>query len=331
MRPTALRLASLLALSAGVAAAAAAQAPAGQSATALSQQCQRAAAPARYPDVRPRVQAAARQGGAAGAFAQGCLHLADDRYPQAATAFEQAVRADDRSAVYHFYLGQAYGAQAQRASMLSKLSLARKTKSEFDRAVQLDPDFVEAREGLMQYYLQAPSVAGGSQEKAREQAYEIRKRDPYRGAWVYAGLAWRQKDTASTVREFEGIIRQFPDSAGAYGQLVGIHAGQRRWPEAWAVVDRMQRALPASPLGAYHAGRVAAESGAQLERGAAGLARYLQTTPAPWEPPLANAHWRLGAVYEHQGRRDAARAEYEAAVKLNPRLKGASDALARLR
>ena len=298
---------------------------------AAAQLCTRAGDPARYPDARPRVQTAAQAGGAAGAFAQGCLFLIDRRYAQAAAAFEQAVRADDASAVSHFYLGQAYGAQAQRANVFKQASLARKTKAEFDRAVQLDPDYVDAREGLMQYYLQAPGFMGGSQEKAREQAGEIRKRNPYRGAWVYAMLAGRQKDTAAVVREYEGLTRQFPDSAAAYGRLIGLHAYGRRWPEAWAVVDRMQRALPASPLPDYYAGRVAAESGAQLDRGAAGLARYLQTVPGPNDPPLAGAHWRLGSIYERQGKNAEARAEYEAALRLDPKQKQSRDALARLR
>lgn len=319
MRSLVLRAAPVLALSAATAAA--------QSAAATSQLCMRAG----YPDAKPRIQAAAQQGGAAGAFAQGCLQLVDDHYEEAAAAFEQAVRADDRNAVYHFYLGQAYGAQAQRANVFKQASLARKTKAEFDRAVQLDPDFVEARQGLMQYYLQAPGIMGGSQDKAREQADEIRKRNPYRGAWAYAMLAARQKDTAAVVREYDGLTRQFPDSAAAYGRLVALYAQARRWPEAWAVVDRMQRAIPSSPLVAYYAGRVAAESGAQLDRGAAGLARYLQTVPGPGEPTLATAHWRLGAVYEQQGKRDQARAEYAAAVQLNPKLKEAGDALARVR
>jgi len=67
----------------------------------------------------------------------GLVALFDDKFGDATSAFDRAVKADDNSAVAHFYLGRAYGAQAQRANILKQASLAMKTKHEFDRAVQL--------------------------------------------------------------------------------------------------------------------------------------------------------------------------------------------------
>jgi tetratricopeptide (TPR) repeat protein len=302
-----------------------------QSSATISQQCAQAGSPSRYPEARARVQAASQQGGAAGAFAQGCLHLADDRYEQAATAFEQAVRADDRNAVYHFYLGQAYGAQAQRAGMLGKASLARKTKGEFDRAVQLDPEYIEARQGLMQFYLLAPGIMGGSQQKAREQAHEIRKRSPYVGALAYASLSLRGKDTTAALRELEAAARQFPDSASPATSLAALHVRRRDHPAAWAAVDRLARVRPDAPATLYAVGRTAAETGEQLDRGATALTRYVAANPGPGDPPLAAAHWRLGVVRERQGRRDLARAEYESALRLDPKHAQARAALAKSR
>lgn len=294
------------------------------------QLCQRAG-DARHPEARTRLQALAAAGGATGAFAQGCLHLADDRFGPAADAFERAVRERDGSAVYHFWLGQAYGAQAQRANVLRQASLAGKTKREFERAVQLAPDYVEAREGLMQYYLLAPGIMGGSKERARQQLAEIRRRNAYRGALLAAGLALREKDTAGAVREYEQLTRQYPDSVSAWSGLAQLQGQQGQWDAAWATVDRMLRATDGAPAAQYTVGRIAAESGQQLERGAAALAGYLRGSPRPGEPSLGGAHWRLGMIREKQGQRAAARAEYEAALRLEPKLDGARKGLERVR
>lgn len=295
---------------------------------AQSQLCNRADDAA---EGRARAQAASRQGGAAGAFAQGCLALAERRYEPAAAAFEQAVRAEEGNAVYHFFLGQAYGIQAQRASVFAKAGLARKVKAAFERAVALDPDYLDAREGLMQYYIQAPGFMGGSEQKGREQAFEIRKRSPYRGAFLYAQLAARSKDGAGVVRELEGLTRQFPDSVAPYLQLAATQLQQRNTAGAWATAERLLRARPDARAAQYAVGRVAAESGEQLDRGAAALGRYLQARPGPGDPPLANAHWRLGAIYERQGKKAEARAEYETALRLNPGLGEVKTAVARVR
>ena len=285
----------------------------------------------RHPEARPRVQSVAAGAGAAAAFAQGCLRMADRRFDEAADAFERAAKQQQGSAVYHFWLGQAYGAQAQQANVLRQPSLARRTKQEFERAVQLDPDYLDARAGLMQFYLLAPGLMGGSVDKAREQAAEVRRRDPYRGAFLAASIAQRQKDVAGAMREYQAILVQYPDSVAPWLALATLHAQRKEWEQAWGVVDRMVKALPEGMVGQYAVGRVAAESGQRLDRGAAALARYLAYRPKPGEPSLASAHWRLGAVREAQGQREAARAEYEAALRLDPKLRGAREALDRLR
>jgi tetratricopeptide (TPR) repeat protein len=272
----------------------------------------------RHPEARPRVQSVAAGAGAAAAFAQGCLRMADRRFDEAADAFERAAKQQQGSAVYHFWLGQAYGAQAQQANVLRQPSLARRTKQEFERAVQLDPDYLDARAGLMQFYLLAPGLMGGSVDKAREQAAEVRRRDPYRGAFLAASIAQRQKDVAGAMREYQAILVQYPDSVAPWLALATLHAQRKEWEQAWGVVDRMVKALPEAMVGQYAVGRVAAESGSVSTVAPPRSPATSRYRPKPGEPSLASAHWRLGAVREAQGQREAARAEYEAALRLDP-------------
>jgi tetratricopeptide (TPR) repeat protein len=284
-----------------------------------------------YPEARASAQQLAQTGDARGSFFAGCVAFADGRFGPAADAFQRAVKADGANAVAHFYLGRAYGAQAQRASIFGKPSLARKTKNEFDRAVQLDPEYLDVREGLVEYYTQAPGFLGGSKEKARAQIEEIRRRDTWWGGFVAARIAAREKDWSTAAREYDQLTAQYPDSVGAWASLAFTYAQQKRWDDAWRTAERMQKALPGSMLAQFVVGRLAAESGQQLDRGERSLKDYLTYSPQSGEPPLATAHWRLGAIYEGRGQSDAARAEYEAALSLDPQLTGAKDALAKLK
>lgn len=302
------------------------------SATATSLLCERTMDGTRFPEAKARMQAMAA-GGATddAAFARGCLLMGDGKFDKASDEFERAVHADEANAAYHFQLGQAYGSRAQHANIFKQAVLAHRTKAEFDRAVQLDPDLLDAREGLVTYYLLAPGILGGSMDRARAEAEEMRKRNPYRGGMAFAQIAGRANDVAGATRELEALTRQYPDSASPYVALATGYAQRKMWPEAWGVADRMTRALPDSPVAQYIAGRIAAESGEQLDRGRTALAQYLQTTPRPGDPPLANAHWRLGVIEEHQGRKDAARAEYATALRLDPKLAEARESLDKLR
>lgn len=285
----------------------------------------------RYPETRTQAQQLAKSGGARGTFFTGCLLLADEKPSEAAEQFAKVVQADDRNAVAHFFLGRAYGDQAEHANIFKQASLAKKTKNEFDRAVQLDPEYLDAREGLMEYYLRAPGIMGGSKPKAHEQVEEIRKRDPYRGGMLASRVAGRDKDDAGMFRELQQLTTQFPDSVTPWLTLAYTYAARKQWADAFATVDRLQKALPNAPVAQYAVGRLAGESGQQLDRGEQSLRRYLTHTPGPNDPPLANAHWRLGAIHERRGQKDAARAEYQTAVAMDPKLTAAKDALAKLK
>ena len=96
---------------------------------------------------------------------------------KAVSLYQQAVAKSPKDAEAHFRLGGAYGDAAQKASIFSQMSLAGKCKDEFLAAVAADPNYLDARIGLLEYYMRAPGIAGGSEEKALEQAAEVRKRD----------------------------------------------------------------------------------------------------------------------------------------------------------
>jgi TolA-binding protein len=82
--------------------------------------------------------------------------------------------------------------------------------------------------------------------------------------------------------------------------------------------------------GWFQLGRTAGVAGANFARGEETLRKYLAYTPKENEPPLANAHYWLGVIYEKQGRKPEAKQSYQTALKLNPGLKQAAEALKRV-
>ena len=121
------------------------------------------------------------------AFAQGQSELQARHYPQAAAWLERAIALDGTQATYYLWLGRTYGYQAQHAPAGAQFFLARKVRTCLEKAVELNPELVEARVDLLSFYLQAPSLVGGGVEKAKLQAAEIAKRDPAQGkrAWQH--------------------------------------------------------------------------------------------------------------------------------------------------
>jgi tetratricopeptide (TPR) repeat protein len=249
--------------------------------------------------------------------------------PAAEWLEKAAALAPRRSDVY-LWLGRAYGQAAVGASVFRQAGLAKKTQTAWEKSVALDPNNLDARDSLIQFYLMAPGFMGGGVDKAREQAAEIRKRDPIRGHLASVTIAFDQKDTAAAERELKVAIQEAPADPRARLSLSLLYQTQEKWAASFDILEALVKADPENYDALYQVGRAAALSGQRLDRAEECLKRYLGRAPGPQSAPLANAHFRLGQVYEKKGSKAQARAEYQAALKLDPNLKEAKEALAKL-
>jgi Tfp pilus assembly protein PilF len=134
-----------------------------------------------------------------------------ERWDEAIAAGESAVKELPESAVAHLWLGKAYGQKAIRASLFTQLGWAKKCRTEFEKAVALDPKSAEARGDLVQYYADAPGIAGGGIDKAKEQVRAIEALDPARGALMNGYVLAHEKKTAEAEAEFRRALTLRPD------------------------------------------------------------------------------------------------------------------------
>ncbi|MBI3449372.1 MAG: tetratricopeptide repeat protein [Acidobacteria bacterium] len=245
-------------------------------------------------------------------------------------SFEKAVALQDASAVYHHWLGRAYGEKALNSGMFKKLSLAPKVRKEMERAVALDPNDLGARADLLDYYMEAPGIVGGSADKALEQAAEIRKRDALAGHYAYVNVYRRQKKNDLVEQEYLAATRENPAKTEPRIQLGFFYQGAERYDDALRVFEGIVKGDPNQTMALYQVGKTGALSGRNLDRAAECLLAYIQHTPTEDEPPLTFAHYRLGQVYEKKGDVAAAKTEYAAALALDPNNKDAKTALKKI-
>lgn len=261
----------------------------------------------------------------------GRIAFVEEDWEASVAWLEKAVEVDERNSIYHMWLGRAYGRKAQEASIFGKASLAGRTKRAFEKAVSLDPDNVDARLYLMEFYRRAPGIVGGSMKKAREQAEEVKKRNPYQGHVVLGALFEDEKEYMSAEKEYLTAVQIQPDSSSAYYSLGLLYTNTELYDKAFATYERLLGINPREMRAHYQFGRVAAISGKRLAEGERSLKTFLEHEPRDTDSWLSAAHWRLGMIYEKQGKNDLARKEYQASLRLDPNRREAAEALERMR
>ncbi len=243
---------------------------------------------------------------------------------------EKAATLSPNNAQAQFWLGNAYGSHIGKVGMLSKMSLAPKLRDAFEAAIRLDPNNLDARESVLQYYLQAPSVVGGGKDKAVLQVKEIAKRDAARGHLAEAQIYMADKNTAAALKSYEAAYAAKPSDA-SIRLAVGIGYQQaNRWNDAfkhfraWAAQDDK------AGVAWYQIGRSSALSGQLLDEGIAALKKYLGMPHSANEPQNKNAYYRLGQLYAKAGNKAEAKVAFQSALKLDPSYKEVKAELAKL-
>jgi tetratricopeptide (TPR) repeat protein len=254
------------------------------------------------------------------------------QHDAAIASAERAVSLEPENSVYHEWLGRVYGGKAEHAGIFSGLSLAKKTRKEFETAVRLDGGNFSARQALIEYDCSAPGIAGGGEDKARPQIARLAELDAAEGHYAAGNCRRQKKDFAAADVEFTQALDNHPKSANLIYDI-GDYAMKHSQPERLTTVaNEGQKIAPGDPRGRFYRA-VALVLMKDVHGDAESLLReYLKRAPTrSGYPRPFEAHEWLGRLYENQGKTQPAIAEYEAALKLEPKSKRANDALKNLR
>lgn len=217
-------------------------------------------------------------------------------------AYEKAVdcfaKAADLQPSNATFLADYGGTSMELAGRTRSISAATRGRDAMEKAVALDPNNLDAREGLFQYYTQAPFFIGGSTSKAAAQLAEIRRRDPDRGT-ALAVLA---------------------------------KANAHELDAAFALCDEALQRNPSNYTALYQYGRTASFSGKNLERGLECLRKALTIEPpGPASPTHSHVWYRIGDIELKLGHTDAAKTAFAESLKVDPSNPQAGAALEKLK
>jgi len=242
---------------------------------------------------------------------------------------EKALALDPKNSSYHLWLGRAMGRKAEDSNPFTAFGLARKVKTEFERAVSLDGDNLPARSDLSEFYLEAPGFLGGDKNKAKLQADYIARHDRALASYIYARVEEKQGNTGAEA-EYKKAIAASSQPSHYWVELAHFY---RRTGRLSVMEDAIRQSV-----GAAHAGEASEFDSAALllhsGRNFAGAAQILRHYVSQEDPsedgPAFRAHYLLGVLLEKQGKKKEAAAEFQTALNMASEYRPAQDALARV-
>ncbi len=224
-----------------------------------------------------------------------------------------AVELQPNNSGFHRWLGRVYGQKAERATL--PLGLAIKTRDEFRRAAELDPTDANAGVDVAEFYLEAPGIVGGGEDKARAQAKMIGKISPGQEHWVYARIAEKKKDYVAAESEYRKMIDAGKGDAEAWLNLGFFYRNRKRYEDMEQAFVKMNQAPMPHREVLFEAANSLFRTGRAFSFAIELLRRYFAEGPIE-EAPAFKAHNLLGQIFEKQGDKTGAATEFRACLAL---------------
>ncbi|MBT8377702.1 MAG: tetratricopeptide repeat protein [Ignavibacteria bacterium] len=129
---------------------------------------------------------------------------------------EKAVELDDNNADFHFELGLLYAEDARDASIFRAPFVAGNIKEQFKRTIELDPDHLQGRIGLAEFYLQAPGIAGGDVDKALEHAKIVETMNEMQGGFLLARIYIEKESFSKAEGKLKNLESKYGEDSEFY-------------------------------------------------------------------------------------------------------------------
>ncbi|MBV9073235.1 MAG: tetratricopeptide repeat protein [Acidobacteria bacterium] len=237
----------------------------------------------------------------------------EERWDAAVTACERAVSLNPKSSLFQLWLGRAYGEKADHSSWFTAIALAKKTRTCFERAVDLDARNVEARSDLSEYYIEAPGFLGGGTDKAGAQANAVEKIEPATAFYIRARIAEHDKRNSDAEQEYKKAIDLNSNSWRRWVDLASFYRRVNRLDDLEAAVKKAAELDSQNDSTLVDCASLLLRVNRNLHLAAELLHRYIEKGTKSEDAPLFQAQYVLGQVLEKQGNVPAAKAAYQTA------------------
>jgi tetratricopeptide (TPR) repeat protein len=244
------------------------------------------------------------------------IYLQEQRWNDAVTSCQTAVKLMPGDSNYHLWLARAMGEKADRVSFITAFRMAKPIRVEFETAAKLDPRNADALSDLGEFYVDAPGIVGGGFDKAERVAQQLDAFAPDRAHYIRARIAEGQKDYARAEDEYKAAIAASKEPADAWMDLASFYRKRQRWD------DMIQAVHKGAALDTQH-GVASADGASVLIRANRDLPfarqlleQYLASSSKSEDAPAFQTHVQLGKLLTTLGDTSGAHEQFAAAVEL---------------
>ncbi|WP_395377016.1 hypothetical protein [Marinicella sp. W31] len=263
--------------------------------------------------------------------------ISENDWDTAEEIAEELTEQFSHEAEAYYLLALAIRNKMENVSSMRALMNTGDYQEALEKAIQLDPQHLEARTEQIGFLIQAPGVAGGDRELAAEKIKQLKPIHALRAAQMSLQLASAEEKPEQQLLAIDEVINLEPENKRHMITKGILLMNQKQYSAADKALEQAEadtdQSVALAALYQRARWRILADQETQLS--AQWLQDYIQRYPqlenTDGLPDLGAAYWRLGLAHELSGDQAAALSALKTSVELNPDFKPAKKDLKRLR
>ncbi len=228
----------------------------------------------------------------------GDTYALQENWDEAIEMFEQLVEVDPLSANYHYKYGGVLGMKAMNSNKIIAFFLVDDIEEELKLAAKLDPNHIEARWALIDFFIQIPNLIGGSKTEALKYAEELEVLSPVDG-YLSKGYIYEYNDELDLAEQYYRMALEVGGSITCFQKLTSFYENQDRPLEAILTIEEANKNLDRNSLN-YQLGKICANYNLELEKGEMCLMKFIDNYSVKDGVPLKWAYLKLAQIYKHK-------------------------------
>ncbi len=218
--------------------------------------------------------------------------------------YKALVSEEPTNANFHFKCGGALGMKALEVSRFRAITYIGDIRRYLKTAAKLDPNHIETRWALVEFYIQLPGIIGGSERKAIEYANELQAISPVDGYLANGYIAEFSNRPDDAERFYKKAI-EVGGSPHTYEKLTNLYEKNEQPKEAIATATTSLKKHKRNRLN-YQIGKIAAQYNLNAELGIDCLQTYIKNHSVRDGVPKDWAYYRLAQIYKNLGKKKIA-------------------------
>ncbi len=252
----------------------------------------------------------------------------DQNWDDAIKYYKALVEEEDGNANFHYKYGGALGMKAVSVNKFRAATYLGDIKRELELAAKLDPNHIDTRWALIEYYLQLPGMLGGSESKATNYAKELQTISPVDGYLAMGHIAEYSERYKEAVEYYKKAVK-VGGSPLTYNKLASLYEKNNQPQQALETISKSLKVHKDNNLN-YQIGKLSAKYNIEPEYGIDCLGTYLANYSDNNAASKAWAYYYLAQINKNVGKKQLALTWIDKALNEKPNFEEAQNEKTRI-